>query len=113
MRTIGVGAKIAISLLALTSFSILLSNYSVYAEESSVSTATVTINQSCSMSGTTNTAHTATLANGTYSGSSYPNGIGQTTLKVFCNDSAGFAIYAIGYTGKAMNMAILNYIMIH
>ena len=100
MRTIGVGAKIAISLLALTSFSILLSNYSVFAEESSVSTATVTINQSCSMSGTTNTAHTANLANGTYSGSSYPNGIGQTTLKVFCNDNAGFAIYAIGYTGN-------------
>ena len=101
MRTIGVGAKIAISLLALTSFSILfLSNYSVYAEESSVSTATVTINQSCSMVGTTNTAHTATLANGTYSGSNYPNGIGQTTLKVFCNDNAGFAIYAIGYTGN-------------
>ena len=100
MRTIGVGVKIAVSLLALTSFSILLSNYSVYAEESSVSTATVTINQSCSMVGTTNTAHTATLANGTYSGTNYPNGIGQTTLKVFCNDSAGFAIYAIGYTGN-------------
>ena len=100
MRTIGVGFKVAISLLALTSFSILLSNYSVYAEESSVSTATVTINQSCSMSGTTNTAHTATLANGTYSGTNYPNGIGQTTLKVFCNDNAGFAIYAIGYTGN-------------
>ena len=100
MRTIGVGCKIAGFMLALTSFSILLSNYSVYAEESSVSTATVTINQSCSMVGTTNTAHTATLANGTYSGSNYPNGIGQTTLKVFCNDSAGFAIYAIGYTGN-------------
>jgi uncharacterized protein (TIGR02145 family) len=100
MRTIGVGAKIAISLLALTSFSILLSNYSVYAEESSVSTATVTINQSCSMAGTTNTAHAANLANGTYSGSNYPNGIGQTTLRVFCNDNAGFAIYAIGYTGN-------------
>ena len=100
MRTIGVGAKIAISLLALISFSILLSNYSVYAEESSVSTATVTINQSCSMVGTTNTAHTANLANGTYSDSNYPNGIGQTTLKVFCNDSAGFAIYAIGYTNN-------------
>ena len=101
MRTIGVGFKVAIYLLALTSFSILLlTNYSVYAEESSVSTATVTINQSCSMVGTTNTAHTANLANGTYSGTNYPNGIGQTTLKAYCNDSAGFAIYAIGYTGN-------------
>ena len=100
MRTIGVGFKVAIYLLALTSFSVLLSNYSVYAEEPSVSTATVTINQSCSMVGTTNTAHTANLANGTYSGTNYPNGIGQTTLKVFCNDNAGFAIYAIGYTGN-------------
>ena len=38
-------------------------------------------------------SHTATIANGTYQ-----NNIGTTTINVFCNDSAGFAIYAIGFT---------------
>ena len=52
------------------------------------------------MTGTLDTPHTAKLVNGTYSGinDDYEEGIGQTTLKVFCNDGAGFAIYAIGYT---------------
>ncbi len=71
---------------------------SVYAEDSVVTTTAITISESCSMTGTVNTPHNATIINGTYSGTSYPNGIGQTTLKAFCNDNAGFAIYAIGYT---------------
>ena len=73
---------------------------SVYAEDSVVTTTAITISESCSMTGTVNTPHNASVINGTYSGTSYPNGIGQTTLKAFCNDSAGFAIYAIGYTGN-------------
>ncbi|MDO5451828.1 MAG: FISUMP domain-containing protein [Candidatus Saccharibacteria bacterium] len=71
-------------------------------DDSSVSTATITVAESCSMVATTDTAHTATIPNGIYSGSSdyYPDGIGQTTLKVYCNDTSGFSIYAIGYTGE-------------
>lgn len=69
-----------------------------HAEDSVVTTTSITISQSCSMTSTVNTPHNATVINGTYSGSSYPNGIGQTTLKAFCNDNAGFAIYAIGFT---------------
>ncbi len=52
----------------------------------------------------TDTAHTAILNPGTYSGASgseYANGIGKTTLTAICNDDNGFSIYAIGYTGNS------------
>ena len=79
-----------------------LSRSSVKAAPSttSTSTASVTVEASCSMTATVNTAHTATLANGIYSGSSsyYPNGIGQTTIQTFCNDPSGYALYAIGFS---------------
>ena len=57
---------------------------------------------SCTMTGSVQTSHTATLNPGTYSGASgseYENGIGKTTLTTHCNDNNGFSIYAIGYTG--------------
>ena len=67
------------------------------------STASVNVAVSCSMTSTVDAAHTATLANGIYSGAAgyYPNGIGQTTIKSFCNDPEGYAIYAVGYTGDS------------
>ena len=90
-----------ISLFTLTSLSFaILSSSSALADTSTVSSATVTVSETCAMTGTVNTPHTAELVNGTYSGLNYTNGIGQTTLKVFCNDGAGFAIYAIGYTNN-------------
>ena len=83
------------------------SNSSVSAETVSNSTTsnasvTVVFVESCSMAATVDTAHSAAIPNGIYSGSSdyYPNGIGQTTLKVACNDPNGFSLYAIGYTGE-------------
>ena len=89
----------AFFLLGFTFLSMLFLSLPVaHAEDSVVTTTTITISESCSMTGTINTPHNASVINGTYSGASYPNGIGQTTLKAFCNDSAGFAIYAIGYT---------------
>ncbi len=63
----------------------------------------VTVPVACTMNGVVNTAHTATLMNGTYSattGSDYENGIGKTTLTTYCNDYNGFSIYAIGYTNN-------------
>ena len=48
---------------------------------------------SCTMSGTGMNSHNASIQNGTYN-----SAIGETTMRVFCNDDAGFAIYAIGYT---------------
>ena len=96
---VNIRSSMILSLMGFTALSFLvLSSSSALADSSTVSTASITIDESCTMSGTTNTAHTADLVNGTYSGTNYPNGIGQTTLKVFCNDNNGFAIYAIGYT---------------
>ena len=79
-----------------------------HADDASVSTATVTVNQSCSMTATTETPHTANLHNGIYSGTDYANGIGKTTLKTFCNDGLGYAIYAIGYTGNEYGSTVLH-----
>ena len=79
-----------------------------HADDASVSTATVTVNQSCSMTAITDTPHTANLHNGIYSGTDYANGIGKTTLKTFCNDGLGYAIYAIGYTGNEYGSTVLH-----
>ena len=46
------------------------------------------------MTANVDAAHTATIPNGTYT-----HDIGQTTIKSFCNDPNGYAIYAIGFTG--------------
>ena len=54
----------------------------------------VTIPVACTMSGTGMNSHTREVVSGTYESE-----IGTTTLKAFCNDPNGFAIYAIGYTG--------------
>ena len=55
----------------------------------------VTIPVACTMSGTGMNSHTREVVSGTYESE-----IGTTTLKAFCNDPNGFAIYAIGYTGE-------------
>ena len=55
--------------------------------------ATVTVLSTCTMTGTVTSAHTAEVPNGTYQ-----EDIGSTTLKAFCNDANGFAIYAVGFT---------------
>ena len=78
----------------------ILASSSVSATSSSAS-ATVHVPDACTLVSTLNTPHTATLSPGTstgYGNSGGVDGIGQTTLKVTCNDSLGFAIYAIGYT---------------
>ncbi|MBR3246458.1 hypothetical protein IKF87_01070 [Candidatus Saccharibacteria bacterium] len=54
----------------------------------------ITVPVSCSMEGTGMNSHNANIVNGTYQAD-----IGSTTLKAFCNDTNGFAIYAAGYTG--------------
>ena len=53
----------------------------------------VTIPSSCSLTSVVGSAHTASIENSTY-----VDDIGETTFKVFCNDSEGFAVYAVGYT---------------
>jgi hypothetical protein len=47
--------------------------------------------------------HNATINNGTYA-----SDIGTTTIKAFCNDKDGFAIYAIGYTDNEDHKNVLT-----
>ena len=74
----------------------LMSSYSYATSDNTdiVDEINITVPISCTMSGTGMTSHTANMSNGSYT----PN-IGTTTLKVFCNDEEGFAIFAAGYTG--------------
>ena len=94
---------LTVGLLSITMFSgAICSSIRVNADDNdtTVSTASVTVQASCSMTATIDTAHTANIPNGIYSGTSlYPNGIGKTTIATFCNDNSGYAIYAIGFTG--------------
>ena len=72
-------------------------------DESVVDEINITVPVSCSLSGTGMTSHTATIENGRY-----VSDIGTTTLKAFCNDNNGFAIYATGYTGDEMGQENSN-----
>ena len=69
------------------------------------SSASVTVSSTCSMTGTIQSGdeHTATIVNG-----GYELDIGKTTLKSFCNDESGYAIYAIGYTGNTDGQTMLR-----
>ena len=63
----------------------------------------ITVPVSCSLSGTGMTSHNANIVNGTYQAD-----IGSTTLKAFCNDTNGFAIYAIGFTDDEYGKTVLT-----
>ena len=62
--------------------------------------ASVTVGEACSMTGSGMSSHSAEVPNGTYQ-----DEIGTTTIKITCNDSAGFSVYAVGYTGDAIGEA--------
>ena len=49
------------------------------------------------MTGSGMSSHSAEIPNGTYQ-----DEIGTTTIKITCNDSAGFSVYAVGYTGDTI-----------
>ena len=66
-------------------------------DDSVIDQINITVPISCSLSGTGMSSHTANIVNGTYQAD-----IGTTTLKAFCNDANGFAIYANGYTGNTL-----------
>ena len=80
------------SLTIIAGYGLLSSN--TFADDSVVSTATITVPVSCTMNGTVTSPHSAEINNNTYAAD-----IGTTTLHAFCNDNGGFAIYAVGYTG--------------
>ena len=59
--------------------------------ETTSANASVTVAEACTMTATVDSAHNATVNPG-----QYVSEIGQTTLKVVCNDAEGYAIYAVG-----------------
>ncbi len=93
----------SLSLVGLTVLSGILLSSSVVSAEDIVDEINITVPVSCSLSGTGMTSHTATIENGRY-----VSDIGTTTLKAFCNDTNGFAIYATGYTGDEIGQENSN-----
>ncbi|MBR3353490.1 hypothetical protein IKG49_02770 [Candidatus Saccharibacteria bacterium] len=83
-------------------FGTLLSSYNVSADDV-VDEINITVPVSCTMSGTGQDSHNATINNGQSNST-----IGETTMKVFCNDNNGFAIYAIGYTDNTDGKNVLT-----
>ena len=71
---------------------VILASSNIYADDV-VDEINITVPVSCSISGTGMNTHNAEINNGQYN-----SAIGETTIKAFCNDNNGFAIYAIGYT---------------
>ena len=65
----------------------------VFAEDI-IDVVNITVPASCTLSGT-NLTHTATMQV-----NQYKTDIGAANIKATCNDSAGFSIYAIGYSGE-------------
>ncbi|MBR3052321.1 hypothetical protein IKG60_01720 [Candidatus Saccharibacteria bacterium] len=61
------------------------------ADNSAVDNVQITVPPSCTMGGEVNTPHSTSLISGQSQGN-----IGQTTLKAWCNDAAGYSIYAVG-----------------
>ena len=86
---------ISFGLTGLTIFSgLILSSSFVSADDTIIDDVSIAVPVSCTMLGTGTNSHTANVPNGTYLAD-----IGTTTLKIYCNDSTGFAVYAIGFTG--------------
>ena len=73
-----------------------LASRSASASDPVIDNVSIEIPALCTLTGEGNTSHSAIVNNGTY-----VENIGKTTLRVFCNDSSGFSIYAIGFTGDA------------
>ena len=63
------------------------------ADDTVVDEIEITVPISCNLTGVGMNTHTTSLMNGNYA-----TDVGTTTIKAFCNDNEGFAIYAIGYT---------------
>ena len=83
----------------------LMSSYSYATSDNTdaVDDVSITVPVSCSMEGTGMNSHNANIVNGTYQAD-----IGSTTLKAFCNDNNGFAIYAIGFTDDEYGKTVLT-----
>ncbi|MDO4747162.1 MAG: InlB B-repeat-containing protein [Candidatus Saccharibacteria bacterium] len=80
-----------------------LSSNRVSADNSVIDQINITVPTSCTMSGTGMNTHNVNVQN-----NSYTQNIGITTLHAFCNDTEGFAIYAVGYTDNEFGKTVLT-----
>ena len=73
----------------------------VLAEGDNSVTASVTVLSACTLTGTVSSGneHTASVLPG-----SYTTDIGTTNIKAICNDSDGFDIYAVGWSGTTSDI---------
>ena len=81
---------------------VIFASSNIYADDV-VDGINITVPVSCSLSGTGMNTHNAEINNGQYN-----SAIGETTIKAFCNDNNGFAIYAIGYTDNTDGKNVLT-----
>lgn len=81
---------------------IVLSLSHASADNSSLDNIMVSIPSSCTLSATVNAEHSLSTLGGTYA-----DNIGSTTLKTLCNDTNGFAIYAIGSSRSREGSTVL------
>lgn len=81
----------------------LLLGSSIVSADDVVDEINITVPVSCNLEGTGMNSHNATLNNGQYN-----SAIGETTIKAYCNDNEGFAIYAIGYTDNEEGKNVLT-----
>ena len=78
-------------------------SHSAFSVTEVVDRAMIGVPPSCTMSGTGMNSHNADIPNGTVN-----SAIGETNVNVFCNDDAGYAIYAIGYTDDTDGKTVLT-----
>ena len=103
--------KISMSLLGSMCLFVLLFLFSsnvVFADDdnSVVDLINITVPQSCSVEGiiASGGEHTKTVQN-----NQYYSEIGTTTFKTYCNDSGGYAIYAIGYSNDEYGNTLMKH----
>ncbi len=90
-----------ISLTFLSAF--ILSSPLASADDAVVDEIEITVPISCNLTGVGMNTHTTSLMNGNYA-----TDVGTTTIKAFCNDNEGFAIYAIGYTDDTDGKTVMT-----
>ena len=91
--------------LSLTIFSVLLVitfvaslgySYATNVSATDSADASVNVSAACTMTGSGNNSHTATITPGT----AFTGNIGTTNIVASCNDPNGYSVYAIGYSGN-------------
>ena len=82
---------------------LVLSSTLVSADDSVLDEIRITVPIACTLSASGTNSHNATINNGQYN-----SAIGETTMKAFCNDNEGFAIYAVGFTDDEAGKDVLS-----